>query len=173
MKKKIDVEGWMEPVGDERTRLMPDVKVVVWTKTTCFEGCVANAPWERAVKYRIAFIPPKAKVLSEIAKQQHDAEQLQSAPAGFKTVSAIMYNAQSNGDFDIRAALTQKGGDHYLKMAIQPWDVVDTWPKEQQIGYHLGNLVKYTLRFGKKDDLVVSAEKIAHYSQKLLEVVSK
>jgi len=71
MKKKIDVEGWMEPVGDERTRLMPDVKVVVWTKTTCFEGCVANAPWDRAVKYRIAFIPAREKVaprdMAEIA----------------------------------------------------------------------------------------------------------
>lgn len=103
MKKKIDVEGWMEPVGDERTRLMPDVKVVVWTKTTCFEGCVANAPWERTVKYRIAFTPSREKVAPQL-----------------KTASTIKCNAESNGDFDSQVALTQKGGDHYLKMGVQP-----------------------------------------------------
>ena len=160
MKKKIDIEGWMEPVGDERTRLMPDVKVVVWTKTTCFEGCVANAPWDSAVKYRIAFIPPKIKVCFP-----SDPEILE--------LKRLLYNAQPNGDFDSPAAQTQKGGDHYLKMGVQPWDVVDTWSKEQQIGYHLGNILKYTMRFGKKDNAKVSAEKLAHYSQKLLEVVSK
>jgi hypothetical protein len=25
----------------------------------------------------------------------------------------------------------QFGGDHYKKMGIEPWDIVDTWPLEQ------------------------------------------
>ena len=29
----------------------------------------------------------------------------------------------------------QFGGDHYKRMGIEPWDVVDTWPLEQRIGY--------------------------------------
>ena len=32
----------------------------------------------------------------------------------------------------------QIGGNHYRAMSVQPWDVVDTWPIEQRIGYYRG-----------------------------------
>ena len=34
----------------------------------------------------------------------------------------------------------QVGGTHYKDMGVEPWDVIDTWPIEQQVGYHRGNV---------------------------------
>lgn len=63
----------------------------------------------------------------------------------------------------------QFGGDHYKNMAVEPWDVVDTWPLEQQIGYYRGSALKYLMRCGNKDDREQELRKAAHYVQKLLE----
>ena len=63
----------------------------------------------------------------------------------------------------------QFGGDHYKNMAVEPWDVVDTWPLEQQIGYYRGSALKYLMRCGNKDDREQELRKAAHYMQKLLE----
>ncbi len=73
----------------------------------------------------------------------------------------------------MRAKDRQVGGDHYKNMAVEPWDVVDTWPREQRIGYYRGGALKYIMRMGSKD---VSAQEIAkaqHYIQKLLEVLNE
>jgi hypothetical protein len=66
----------------------------------------------------------------------------------------------------------QVGGDHYKAMGIEPWDVVDTWPIEQRVGYYRGNAVKYLMRMGTKDMTAVDVGKAQHYMQKLLEVLS-
>ena len=65
----------------------------------------------------------------------------------------------------------QVGGDHYKKMGIQTWDVVDTWPLEQQIGYYRGNALKYVMRIGSKDEEIQEAGKAIHYLEKLIEVL--
>ena len=44
----------------------------------------------------------------------------------------------------------QYGGDHYKNMGVEPWDVVDTWPIEQRIGYYRGGALKYIMRMGSK-----------------------
>ena len=62
---------------------------------------------------------------------------------------------------------------HYKKMGVEPWDVVDTWPLEQQIGAHRHNLLKYTMRLGNKDDRLKEAKKIRDYADKLIEVLEK
>lgn len=62
----------------------------------------------------------------------------------------------------------QEGGDHYKTMGVAPWEVVDTWPIEQQIGYHRGNILKYTMRLGSKDISLQEAKKIRHYADKLV-----
>lgn len=67
----------------------------------------------------------------------------------------------------------QVGGDHYKRMAVQPWDVVDTWPLEQRIGFYRGNALKYIMRLGDKDAPADNAGKAAHYCRKLVEVLSK
>jgi len=68
---------------------------------------------------------------------------------------------------------TQVGGDHYKKAGIQPWDVVDTWPIEQQIGFHRGNALKYVMLMGTKDENLREIRKAAHYLQKLVEVLEQ
>jgi len=65
----------------------------------------------------------------------------------------------------------QVGGTHYVKMVIQPWDVVDTWPIEQRIGYYRGGALKYIMRMGEKDASLQEIQKAAHYCQKLAEVL--
>lgn len=68
---------------------------------------------------------------------------------------------------------TQAAGDHYLRMNIQPFDVVDTWPREQRIGFYRGNLLKYTMRMGSKDACAKEIAKAKHYAAKLLEVLEE
>jgi hypothetical protein len=66
----------------------------------------------------------------------------------------------------------QVGGSHYKTLRVQPWDVVDTWPVEQQIGFYRGNALKYLMRMGAKDEALQEIKKAAHYTQKLIEVLS-
>lgn len=67
----------------------------------------------------------------------------------------------------------QIGGDHYKTMNIQPWDVVDTWPLEQRIGFYRGGALKYVMRMGTKDENIQEIRKGAHYMQKLAEVLQE
>ena len=67
----------------------------------------------------------------------------------------------------------QIGGDHYKNMAVEPWDVVDSWPLEQRIGYYRGNVLKYTMRMGNKDERLQEAQKGLHYQEKLVETLKK
>lgn len=66
----------------------------------------------------------------------------------------------------------QEGGSHYKTTPIQPWDVIDTWPVEQQIGFYRGNALKYIMRMGTKDEAPQEIRKARHYVEKLIEVVS-
>jgi hypothetical protein len=70
-----------------------------------------------------------------------------------------------------RAKDRQVGGNHYKSMGVEPWDVVDTWDIDQQIGYYRGGALKYLMRMGSKDQSVVEIAKGQHYMQKLLEVL--
>jgi len=65
----------------------------------------------------------------------------------------------------------QIGGDHYKNMGVEPWDVVDSWPLEQRIGYYRGNVLKYTMRMGSKDENLQELNKASHYLKKLIEVL--
>lgn len=67
----------------------------------------------------------------------------------------------------------QEGGDHYKTMGVQPWDVVDTWPREQRIGYYRGGALKYLMRMGAKDQSPIEVAKGQHYIEKLLEVLKE
>jgi len=70
-----------------------------------------------------------------------------------------------------RANQRQVAGDHYKRMGVQPWDVVDTWPYEQRVGYYRGGALKYLMRMGSKDESPTEIEKGQHYLEKLLEVL--
>lgn len=72
-----------------------------------------------------------------------------------------------------KANAKQIGGDHYRVMSVQPWDVVDTWPIEQRIGYYRGGALKYLMRMGSKDESAQEIGKGQHYLEKLLEVLAE
>ena len=65
----------------------------------------------------------------------------------------------------------QIAGDHYKRMDIQPWDVVDYGPREQAIGFYRYNALKYIMRAGEKGDFKEDIAKAEHYLQKLLEIL--
>lgn len=67
----------------------------------------------------------------------------------------------------------QEGGTHYREMGVQPWDVVDTWPLEQRIGFYRGNALKYLMRMGTKDDEGLEIRKARHVLTKLIAVLEE
>lgn len=72
---------------------------------------------------------------------------------------------------DIRANDRQVAGTHYKDMGVEPWDVVDTWPIEQQIGAYRHGALKYLMRMGTKDEQLQEIRKAGHYIEKLIEVL--
>jgi hypothetical protein len=67
----------------------------------------------------------------------------------------------------------QVGGTHYFTMKVQPFDVIATWPTEQQIGFYRGNLLKYVMRVGTKGQDVNDVKKAHHYAEKLIAAIEK
>jgi hypothetical protein len=69
-----------------------------------------------------------------------------------------------------RADDLQVSGNHYKDMAIQPWELMQAvLTHEEFVGFLKGNIIKYSLRAGRKDgsdDL----GKARHYMLKLAEV---
>ena len=66
---------------------------------------------------------------------------------------------------------TQVSGSHYKDMAVQPWTVMEAvLSREEFVGFLKGNIIKYSMRQGKKADSD-DAGKAKHYIQKLNEVV--
>ena len=72
-----------------------------------------------------------------------------------------------------KANAMQVAGTHYKDMAVEPWDVVDTWPFEQRIGAYRHGALKYLMRMGSKDENVQEIKKSIHYLQKLVEVLEE
>lgn len=70
-----------------------------------------------------------------------------------------------------QASQRQVGGNHYKEMGVQTWDVVDTWPYDQRVGYYRGGALKYLMRMGSKDESPQEIAKGQHYMEKLLEVL--
>jgi len=70
-----------------------------------------------------------------------------------------------------QASSRQVAGNHYKKMDIQPWDVVDYGPKQQAIGFYRYNALKYVMRAGEKGDFKEDIAKAQHYLEKLLEIL--
>jgi hypothetical protein len=69
-----------------------------------------------------------------------------------------------------RADDLQISGNHYKEMPIQPWAVMESvLTREEFIGYLKGNIIKYSMRAGRKvgsDD----TGKAIHYRMKLKEL---
>jgi hypothetical protein len=64
----------------------------------------------------------------------------------------------------------QVSGNHYKDMPIQPWHIMEAvMTHEEFVGFLKGNIIKYSLRAGRKDGSD-DAGKAKHYMQKLKEV---
>jgi hypothetical protein len=67
----------------------------------------------------------------------------------------------------------QVGGTHYKDMPVQPWTVMEALMTHAEfIGFLKGNVIKYSMRQGRKDGSD-DAAKALHYLQKLDEVKNK
>jgi len=65
----------------------------------------------------------------------------------------------------------QVGGSHYKDMPVQPWEVMEAvLTYEEFVGFLKGNVIKYSMRQGKKNGSTDDAEKAKHYLQKLNEL---
>lgn len=78
--------------------------------------------------------------------------------AGFADFAGEMAAAQEN------ARAVQIGGDHYRKLAIQPFDYITA----NGLGYAEGNVVKYISRWQSKNGLQ-DLRKARHYIDLLIE----
>jgi hypothetical protein len=66
----------------------------------------------------------------------------------------------------------QVGGTHYKDMGVQPWEVMEAiLTREEWIGFLKGNIVKYSMRQGRKDS--DDTNKCLHYIKKLNEVLGE
>ena len=64
-----------------------------------------------------------------------------------------------------KANRNQVGGDHYTKLKIQPWDIIEA----NNLDFLSGNIIKYVLRAKEKGGLE-DLEKAKHYLEKLIEI---
>ena len=67
----------------------------------------------------------------------------------------------------------QHGGEHYKKLNVSPWDVIDSFPLEQKVGAYRGSAIKYILRMGLKDDSILEINKAIHCLEKLRKVLEE
>lgn len=65
----------------------------------------------------------------------------------------------------------QVGGTHYQDMPVQPWDVLNQWPLDQQIGFYRGTALGYLMRAGLKGDPLEEFEKAHHTLERLIEIM--
>lgn len=72
---------------------------------------------------------------------------------------------------ELTADTIQVDGTHYVQMQIQPWEVMESVLSHAEfVGYLKGNVIKYSMRDGKKVGATKDADKARHYAQKLREV---
>lgn len=66
----------------------------------------------------------------------------------------------------------QIDGSHYKDMAVQPWAVMEmVLSHEEFVGFLKGNVIKYSMRQGRKEGANHDGKKALHYKQKLDEVL--
>jgi hypothetical protein len=54
---------------------------------------------------------------------------------------------------------------HYTATAVEPLDVIEAWG----LGYHLGNVVKYIARAGRKGDALLDLQKARQYLDRYIQ----
>jgi len=58
-----------------------------------------------------------------------------------------------------------QGPSYYKRGSINVWDFI----RDQRLGFHLGNVIKYTCRADYKDNDIEDLQKAVHYLQNEIE----
>ena len=84
------------------------------------------------------------------------------------TVSKLTISA---ADVAMPPGAVQVGGDHYRRLAVQPWEAMEAWLSPDEFaGFLRGNVIKYMARFRDKGG-VEDVRKARHYLDKLIELL--
>lgn len=59
---------------------------------------------------------------------------------------------------------TQVGGDHYLQLKIQPWEIIDA----NSLNYYEGCILKYLMRKKQGQSRLIELQKARHYLDHLI-----
>jgi len=81
----------------------------------------------------------------------------------FIDMSNALVNAES-----IDPNLKQVGGDHYVSMNVEPWEVIE----RAGLDFWDGNAVKYIMRHGSKNG-IEDLKKAIHYIDKKISILEK
>lgn len=65
----------------------------------------------------------------------------------------------------VRRETFQVGGDHYTRMPIQPFDIIEA----NHLDFWQGNILKYVMRFRSKGG-VEDLRKAQHYLERLIDI---
>ena len=58
-----------------------------------------------------------------------------------------------------KATTNEEGPSYYKRGSIDVWDFI----RDQRLGFHLGNVIKYVCRAGYKNNDIEDLEKAIHY----------
>ena len=64
---------------------------------------------------------------------------------------------------------TTYGPEYYRRGPIDTWDFI----RQQGLGFHLGNVIKYVCRAGYKDNDIEDLKKAVHYLENEIEYRTK
>ena len=106
-----------------------------------------------------------------LPNNQHYAEGNKRALEAMRALNDCQSKPQfARPQDEMRADDKQVSGSHYKDMPIQPWAVMESVLTQSEfIGYLKGNIIKYSLRAGRKEGSD-DAGKAQHYMEKLNEM---
>ena len=113
-------------------------------------------------------LPVREMAGEAVVHRQMPAE---SAPSWQDGLALAAENIARMRGQALPASARQEGGDHYRRLAVQPWDAMQAWmPQKAFEGYLRGCALKYLARCDAKGGLQ-DVRKARHYLEKLIEVM--
>lgn len=113
-------------------------------------------------------LPVREMAGEAVVNQQMPTE---SAPPWQDGLALAAENIARMRGQELPASARQEGGDHYRRLAVQPWDAMQAWmPQKAFEGYLRGCALKYLARCDAKGGLQ-DVRKARHYLEKLIEVM--
>lgn len=113
-------------------------------------------------------LPVREMAGEAVVNQQTPTE---SAPPWQDGLALAAENIARMRGQELPASARQEGGDHYRRLAVQPWDAMQAWmPQKAFEGYLRGCAIKYLARCDTKGGLQ-DVRKARHYLEKLIEVM--